>query len=90
MSDLTTFLQRELDKAVAARSCDAERIRFLAIEHGNWALRYREFCHDHKQPFGAPHPVYGPMQATDFIVVLGAIQSAQSVVKARMAQRVDA
>lgn len=84
MSSLTDYLQRELDKAVGARSGNAERLRFLAIEQGKWALRYREFCHEHRQPFGAPHPVYGPMQATDFIVILGAIQSAQAVIKRRM------
>lgn len=81
---ITDYLQRELDKTVAACSSDKARLNLLAIEQGNWALRYREFCHEHRQPFGSPHPVYGPMQATDFIVVLGAIQSAQNVIKNRI------
>ena len=87
MTALTSYLQRELDKTVAACSSDRARQHLLAIEYGNWALRYREFCREHRQPFGAPHPVYGPMQATDFHVVLGAIQSAQAAVKARIAQQ---
>jgi hypothetical protein len=83
-NSLTDFLQRELDRTVAACSSDRARLNLLAIQHGSWALRYHEFCHEHRQPFGHPHPDYGPMQATDFIIVLGAIQSAQAVIKHRM------
>lgn len=81
------FLKRHLDRAVAACSSDKARLQLLATEHGNWALRYREFAHDGKHPFGGPPKGYAPMQAADFVVILGAIQSAQSVIKARMAQR---
>ena len=86
-ASLSEYLQRELDKTVAACSSDKARINLLAIEHANWALRSREFCHEDRQPFGAPHPVYGPMLATDFIVVLGAIQSLQHAIKHRMEAR---
>lgn len=84
---ISAFLQRELDKAVAACPSDEKRLRLLAVEAGNWMQRRIRFCVFGEQPFGAPHPEYGPMQASDFIVVLGSIQSAQETVKARMAQR---
>lgn len=86
---LTEYLKSELDKSVAACSCDAERLRFLAIEQGNWALRMRSFYRDGTQPFGGPHPEYGPMVAGDFLVVLGMISGAQAVIKARMARQME-
>lgn len=87
MQSLTDYLKTQLDRAVAAIPSDAGRIQFLAIEHGNWALRYREFSRDGIHPFGGPPPGYEPMQAADFLVILGAIQSAQAITKARMAKR---
>lgn len=84
-SDITEYLKLELDRAVAAKSSDPERLRFLAIEQGNWALRMRRFWRCGEQPFGGPHPEYGAMVAGDFLIVLGLIESARAVIKSRMA-----
>lgn len=83
MPSITDYLKDELDKAVAARSGHQAKLDLLAIEQGNWALRMREFWRDGTQPFGYPHPVYGPMQATDFLIVIGMIEGARAVIKRR-------
>ena len=82
---ISDFLARELDRKVAAMSSDSARRHFLAEQLGSWAERYRVFARTGAQPFGGPHPQYGEMQAPDFVVVIGAIQSALAIVKARIA-----
>jgi hypothetical protein len=83
MPSITDFLKDELDKAVAARSGHQAKLDLLAIEQGNWALRFRRFARTGEQPFGGPHPDFGQMQATDFLIVLGMIDGARAVIKRR-------
>lgn len=84
MPSITDYLRDELDKAVAARSGHQAKLDLLAIEQGKWALRMRRFYHGGEQPFGGPHPKYGPMSAGDFIIVIGMIDSVRAVIKRRM------
>lgn len=83
MPSITDYLKDQLDRAVAARSGNQAKLDLLAIEQGNWALRFRHFARTGEQPFGGPHPEYGPMQATDFLIVLGMIEGARAVIKRR-------
>lgn len=88
MSSLSAYLQRELDKAVAACPSDKHRLRLLAVEAGKWMQRRIRFCEFGEHPFGGPPPGYEPMQAADFVIVIGAIGSAQAVIKARMSREI--
>lgn len=83
--NLTDYLKDHLDRAVASRSGNQAKLDLLALEQGSWAQRFRDFCRLGIHPFGGPPPGYEPMQAADFHVVFGMIESARAAIKARMA-----
>ena len=79
---LTDWLEFELIRKLASLPTDQARYSML-IQQGNvWQYRRQRFL----ETDGAsevPHPHYGPMTATDFILVLGMIDRAKSQLEAQ-------
>jgi hypothetical protein len=78
------WLKGQLEQSLATKPDDHARVIHLVKEWGSWSERYRRFAATGRQPFGEPHPVYGPMSATDFLIVLGMIDGARSAIERRM------
>jgi len=85
-ASVSEYLQSELGNALAKQPDDAARLVFLAKQYGEWEMKRRQFYLRGEQPFCGPHPELGPMTATDFILVLSAIEHARSQIeRARVA-----
>lgn len=66
----TDWMAAELDKKLASLPTDQARYRHLILQHNVWAGYASAYADDGRQPFGRPHPHYGPMGAADFTNVL--------------------
>ena len=73
VSALSDFLNAELITAASRKRDLGERMMFLEREYGNWTYRMGRFYARDEQPFGGPHPEFGPMTAFDFQSVLSMI-----------------
>lgn len=69
----TDWMAAELDKRLADLPTDQARYRQLTLQGNVWAGYAAAYALSGRQPFNGPHPVYGPMSAADFIIVLGMI-----------------
>lgn len=66
----TDWMAAELDKKLASLPTDQARYRHLILQGNVWTQRYDAYVRRGRQPFGRPHPHYGPMGAADFTNVL--------------------
>lgn len=71
---LIDWLAAELDKKLSSLSDDQARYRHLILCGNAWREKYARFADFGTQPFNAPHPVYGDMDAFDFTLLLAAIE----------------
>jgi hypothetical protein len=71
---ITDWLADELTKKLASLPTDQARYRHLILCSNAWRLKYQRFADFGTQPFNAPHPVYGDMDAFDFTLLLADIE----------------
>lgn len=69
----TDWMAAELDKSLASLPSDQARYRHLILQENVWTGFYDAYATLGRQPFGKPHPRYGDMMATDFVIILGMI-----------------
>lgn len=70
---IVSWLESELDKKIASMPDDGSRVQLLKTQMHVWENFFHSFAECGHQPFGAPHPVYGEMDAFDFRLLLCAI-----------------
>lgn len=73
-ANITDWLQIELDKKLATLADDGERYYFLSRQYNVWnQRRNRFFATDGGSESHAPHPQFGFLTATDFLLILSMI-----------------
>lgn len=82
---ITDWLQIELDKKLAEFPDDGERYYFLSRQYNVWnQRRNRFFATDGESESQAPHPQFGFLTATDFLLILSMIDRAMDrIVRAK-------
>jgi hypothetical protein len=71
---LIDWLSAELDRKLSSLPDDQARYRHLILSGNVWREKYQTFACFGTQPFNAPHPVYGDMDAYDFALLLADIE----------------
>jgi hypothetical protein len=76
--NLVDWLEIELEKKLATLSCDGERYSFLTRQYNIWNYRRNRFYQtDGESESASPHPQFGFVTATDFLLILSMIDRAQ-------------
>jgi hypothetical protein len=85
-STIVDWLQTELDQKLATLSCDGERYSFLTRQYNIWNLRRNRFFQTKGESEAyAAHPQFGVLTATDFLLILSAIDRLKDrVVRAKV------
>jgi hypothetical protein len=83
MKTFSDYFESHLATKLASLPDDRARVRMLAQQHGVWAQHYRMFANFGAQPYTAPHPELGWMQAIDFSNVLAIINGKRGEIEAR-------
>jgi hypothetical protein len=83
---LVDWLSAELDKKLATLPDDGERYYFLSRQYNIWNQRRNRFFQtDGESESQAPHPQFGFLTATDFLLILGFIDRAkEKIVRAKV------
>lgn len=75
---ITAWLSAELDKKLASLPDDYARNRLLCQQYNVWnQRRLRFFQTDGESEAHAPHPQFGFLTATDFLLILSMIDRAK-------------
>lgn len=83
---ITDWLEIELEKKLATLPDDGERYYFLTRQYNVWNQRRNRFYQtDGESEARAPHPLFGHLTATDFLLILSMIDRAQDkIVRAKV------